>query len=281
MKNVNFHKATKKLKSEGKLRFIGASNHGARFGSTEDMMQKILLSAVDDGRFDLILLVYNFLKTDPGEKIITACKKKNIAVTVMKSNPVGRFYETKERIDKMKKEGLKISPRMSAYYSELEKTARDAESLIKKNNLKSSNEIRDAGIKFILSIKGVDVLKFAFRSFNDVENILKLSGNLLSKNNIEVLNNYARGPAALYCRHACGICESSCPKDVPVNTVMRYNHYFETGGSEKYAMEKYSGLNTNKPDICDNSSAPCESSCPYGLPVKSMLQEADLTLRLT
>ena len=30
-----------------------------------------------------------------------------------------------------------------------------------------------------------------------------------------------------YCHHACGEGESSCPHHVPVNTIMRYNHYFE------------------------------------------------------
>ena len=45
-----------------------------------------------------------------------------------------------------------------------------------------------------------------------------------------------------YCRHACGECEPQCPYGVPVNTIMRYNHYFMGQGKEKAAMLMYKML---------------------------------------
>ena len=280
IKNEGFHTAVKKLKSEGKLRFTGVSNHGARFGRTEDVMEEVLMGAVNDGRFDLLLIVYNFLKTDPGEKIMAACKKKDIAVTIMKSNPIGRYYAMKERIEKLKEEGKEVDKRTLNYFNRLQDTAARSETFIKKHNLQNSDEIRDAALQFVLNNPNVNVLNLAFRSFDDIEKMLSLSGRNLTGNEQKQLEKYAEGAADLYCRHACGICEQSCPENIPVNTIFRYNHYFETNGSEKYAMEKYAKLTSTKPDVCNNCSGICESSCPYNLPVKGLLQLADRNLRL-
>ena len=82
-----------------------------------------------------------------------------------------------------------------------------------------------------------------------------------------ILAAYKEECGELYCRHACGICESSCPHHVPVNTIMRYNHYFEAQGSEKFAMEKYAQLETSKADHCRNCAGWCQTSCPYGVPI--------------
>ncbi|MEN8221829.1 MAG: aldo/keto reductase [Acidobacteriota bacterium] len=280
LKNEGFHDAVKKLKTEGKLKFTGVSNHGARFGRAKDVMEEVLTGAVDDGRFDLLLIVYNFLKTDPGEKIMSAAKKKNIAVTIMKSNPVGRYYDMKEKIEKLKEEGKEIDQRTQNYFDRMKDTAARSETFIKKNNLQNSDEIRNAALQFVLDNENVNVLNIAFRSFDDIEKMLSLSGRNFTGKEKKQLNKYEEGAANLYCRHACGICEQSCPENIPVNTILRYNHYFNANGSEKYAMEKYAHLSGNKPEVCSTCSGYCETSCPYDLPVKGLLQLADQNLRL-
>ncbi len=280
LENKGFHTAVKKLRSEGKLRFTGVSNHGARFGRSQDVMEEVLMGAVKDGRFDLLLIVYNFLKTDPGEKIMAACKKKNIAVTIMKSNPVARYYDLKERIEKLKGEGKKVDQRTLNYFNSMKDSASKTEEFAKKNNLQNRDEIRNAALQFVLDNENVNVLNIAFRNFDDIEKMLSLSGKKLTGNELKKLNNYADSGGNLYCRHACGICESSCPENIPVNTILRYNHYFDTNGSEKYAMEKYAKLTAIKPDACNDCSGHCESACPYNLPVKGLLQLADQNLKL-
>lgn len=280
LKNKNFHLAVKKLKAEGKLRFTGVSNHGTRFGRSEDVMKKVLMGAIDDGRFDVLLVVYNFLKRDPGEKILEACKKKNIGVTIMKSNPVGRYFDIKERIEQLKKEGKEIDTRTKNYYDRLKETASRAEFFIKKHNLENSEEIRDAALKFVLNNPNVSVLNLAFNNFDDIEKMLILSGTKLSRTEKHKLNYYAHGLSELYCRHGCGICESSCPENIPVNTIMRYNHYFDANGSEKFAMQKYAGLSGLNSDACKKCSGICERSCPFNVPVKGLLILADHRLTL-
>ncbi|MCK4890157.1 MAG: aldo/keto reductase [Candidatus Aminicenantes bacterium] len=280
LKNEGFHNAVKKLKSERKLRFTGVSNHGARHGRAEDVMEEVLMGAVNDGRFDLLLIVYNFLKRDPGEKIMAAAKKKNIGITIMKSNPVARYYDLKERIEKLKEEGKEVNQRTLIYFNSMKESAVKTEEFAKKNNLRNSDEIRNSALQFVLDNENVNVLNIAFRNFDDIEKMISLSGKSLTGNEQNKLDLYTESAGNLYCRHACGICEQSCPENIPVNTILRYNHYFDANGSEKYAMEKYAKLNTTKPDACNNCSGYCEASCPHNLPVKGLLQLADRNLKL-
>lgn len=277
-----FHQAAKHLKKEGKLKFLGASNHGARFREgVEDVMEKSLTTAAEDGRFDVLLLVYNFLKQDAGQKIMDTAKKNNVATTIMKSDPVGRYYEMQARVEEMKKDGKEPDPRTARYLERMSETAKQADDFIKKNKLDNPVEIRQAALRFVLNEPKVDVLTLAFSSFEDVENMLKLSGSRLSSKDKKKLAAYQRGCSSLYCRHACGICESSCPYLVPVNTIMRYNHYFDAHNSEKYAMEKYAALSLSNSLSCQNCSGHCEKACPYGVPVQSMVMMAHRQLTLT
>jgi predicted aldo/keto reductase-like oxidoreductase len=95
-----------------------------------------------------------------------------------------------------------------------------------------------------------------------------------------ILAAYKEHCGRLYCRHACGLCEPSCPSHVPVNTIMRYNHYFEAQGSEKFAMEKYARLNAPKADRCRDCTGFCQTACPYGVPIQGLLNIAHARLTL-
>ncbi|MFP4488260.1 MAG: hypothetical protein ACLFN1_03050 [Bacteroidales bacterium] len=41
------------------------------------------------------------------------------------------------------------------------------------------------------------------------------------------------------CRIGCDKCESACPHNIPVNTILRYNYYYMPKKREKYAMSLY------------------------------------------
>ena len=280
LKDENFHKGMDQLKKEGKVRFIGVANHGSRFQNQGDSMEKVLLAAVDDGRFDLLLIVYNFIQREAGEKVLDAAVKKNIATTIMKSDPLGRYFEMKERIEQMKKNGEEIDDRSKSYMARMEDTAKQAEAFLKKNNLQDPGEIKAAALKFVLENPKVNTLNLAFNNFDDVQSLLKLSGAGMEPEEKSLLAGVEQECGRLYCRHACGVCESACPDQVPVNTIMRYQHYFETNGSEKFAMEKYAHLDCSKADLCRNCQGLCERACPYGVPIQGLLNLAHAQLSL-
>jgi predicted aldo/keto reductase-like oxidoreductase len=151
---------------------------------------------------------------------------------------------------------------------------------VKQFKLDNPGDISEAAVRFVLNNPHINVLNLAFKTFDDVEKYLKLSGSRLSMLDKKKLAGYQESMGQLYCRHACGICESQCPHNVPVNTIMRYNHYFEVNGSEKYAMEKYLNLESAKADRCATCTGHCESACPYNVPAQSLLAMAHSQLTL-
>jgi predicted aldo/keto reductase-like oxidoreductase len=61
---------------------------------------------------------------------------------------------------------------------------------------------------------------------------------------------------------------------------MRYNHYFEAQGCEKYAMEKYAQLPVKKAETCQTCTGECEAACPYHVPIQALLVMAHQRLTL-
>ncbi len=281
LKTPEFHEAMTELKSEGRVRFLGVCNHGTKWASTlEPAMDKILMAAAEDGRFDVMLLVYNYVAREMGEKVLQACSEKNIGTTLMKTNPVGRYLELKSQADALESEGGKVDAGLSGRIAKYKENADKAESFLERNNLKSMNDVRDAAIGFALNNKKVNTVCLSFMNFDYVNAYLKLSGRRFSEADDEMLSAFAESCGSLYCRHACGRCEPSCPHGVPVNSIMRYNHYFEAQGSEKHAMTKYAGLPTTKADKCSGCEGPCEAACPYDVPIQTMLVLAHRRLTL-
>ncbi|MFB0566898.1 MAG: aldo/keto reductase [Candidatus Aminicenantaceae bacterium] len=289
LKNEGFHAATEQLKKENRLKFVGVSHHGSQlwWRDSKEPMEKILLAAAEDGRFDVVLLAYNFLKEDMSERVLEACSQKNIGTTLMKVNPIRSYNEMKEWLEKNRKrediirraaeEGVSIED----VERRMKKKVENAQEFIKQHNLKSDKEIRDAAIRFVLSNPNVNTVCYTLQNYSEAREFLKLSGSRLTTRDKELLTSYSRECGSLYCRHACGLCEHACPHQVPVNTIMRYDHYFVAQGREKHAMAEYAALRSTKADICQSCSGYCESACPYGVPVQVLLATAHQTLTLT
>ena len=280
VKIEGFHAAMEQLKKEGRLRHVGISNHGSNHVLvTKDSMQKVLTAAAMDGRFDVFLMAYNFIQEDKGAEVLKLCKEKNIGATLMKVNFVGNLPRIRDAVAKLKAENKPIPEYYPPLITKLEEKEKKARWFIDKYKLDDAKKLRDAAIKFALSNPNVSTVCCSFRSFDDLDGFLPLSGTKLDGIEKEKLSLYKEGCGSLYCRHACGICETSCPHGVPVNTIMRYNHYFQAQGKEKYAMKNYARLST-KADLCADCKGHCESACPYDVPIYGLLNIAHKTLTL-
>ena len=117
-------------------------------------------------------------------------------------------------------------------------------------------------------------------TYDDLDRFARLSGTGLRDWDKAKLSAYRQGCGQLYCRHACGECETSCPQGVPVNTIMRYNHYFLAQRREKEAMTRYNAIPGPRADVCGGCPGYCEKACPYGVPIQGMLILADRQLSL-
>jgi predicted aldo/keto reductase-like oxidoreductase len=280
LKCEGYHEATGQLKKEGKIRFTGVSHHGSQWVLAEpkEPMEKILLNAAEDGRFDVMLLAYNFLKEDQSERVLEVCAQKKIGTTLMKTNPIRSYNMLKEWLERARtSRGKELTEEDRKNLARAEKKVEKSQEFIKRYNLKSDREIRDAAIKFCLSNPRVNTVCLTVLNYQQAQDYLRLSGSRLDERGSSLLAAYKNDCGSLYCRHACGLCESSCPNQVPVNTVMRYDHYFVSQGREKHAMTQYAALR-RQADSCQSCPGYCESACPYGLPLRALLLAAHQTL---
>jgi predicted aldo/keto reductase-like oxidoreductase len=263
-KCAGFHEAMDQLKREGRIRFVGLSSHGTQKASQSRDWDQVLPSAVNDGRFDVFLLIYNFIARDLAEKVLETCTEKGIGVTLMKTNPVNHYQ-------------WGIGEEDGSYLSKLKD---DTDDFAEKYELKNAGEIRDAAIRFVLSNKHAHSVCVSFHNFDEVKAYLLLSGGRLTEADSEKLAAYELKRGHFYCRHDCGACEPHCPDNVPVNTIMRFNHYFEAQGREKHALVEYAKLETPRADLCRNCVGYCEQACPHHVPIRGLLTRAHESLSL-
>ncbi|MBN2432373.1 MAG: aldo/keto reductase [Acidobacteria bacterium] len=276
-----FHEAMRELKSEGRVRYLGVSNHGSNwYRDPEETMQKVLTAAAEDGRFDVFLMAYNYVQQDMGAEVLELCRRKNIGTTLMKTNPVGQYHLVKTRVERLEKEGKEVHPLFRSGLDRLKQKVEAAQEFIQKYNLNNPAEIRAAALRFCLSNSNVSTVCIGFRNFEQVDEYMALSGSRLEPVDEKKLSAFSRSGAMFYCRHACAQCESSCPHAVPVNKIMRYNHYFDAQGREKEAMAKYQRLDAAKADLCRDCDGYCEAACPYGIPIQGLLNLAHRRLTL-
>jgi predicted aldo/keto reductase-like oxidoreductase len=281
LKTAGFHSAMDQLKKEGRIRSVGVANHGSFwFLDPAENMESVLLTAADDGRFDLMMMAYNFLRMDGSEKVLEVCRKKNIGTALMKTKPVTTYYNLKSRIEELKKEGKEINELYVKGLERYQEKAKKAEAFLQRHNLTNPEEIISASVRFVLSNPDVGTVCCSMRNFDDLERFVSLSGTRLTDDDPGKLLAFQKNCGDLYCRHACGLCEPHCPRQVPVNTIMRFDHYFATQGREKEAMRYYAAISGNRADLCKECSGLCEQACPYQVPIQAMLTMAHEHLSL-
>ncbi len=282
-----FHAATDRLKADGRLRFIGITSHGPE-SDDQDEMPDVLCAAAEDGRFDVMLLVYGFLNKEEGERILAACKQKNVGATGMKCAP-GRMelppamdpenpsppYQA--AIDRMTDRGMtreEAVDRILNWYAEVDQQIKDMQPFLQEHGIKSQDELRSKSIQWVLQNPDLHTICVSMYTFDDLDRFLALSGTKLSRADTGFFQGSKYALGSHYCRHSCVGCASSCPHGVPVSTIMRYAYYFTGQGREKYAMQKYARLGRwarADATACLGCSAPCRGACPHGVNIQASL----------
>ncbi len=276
IKDEAFHAGMEQLKKEGKVRHVGVSCHGNSWAyDLEENLEKILLTAVDDGRFDVILLAYSFVNSDIAEKVLDVCDQKDIATIIMKSNPVQIYGLMEDKVAKLKEEGKEIDDYTNAFYEKYKIMHGQAQEFFSKYIIEGDTDLQAAASKFVLSNKKAHTTIWDFRNFNDVQQMLSLSGQSLTKKDDLVLRKYQEHFGHLTCKIGCNECESACPHQMPINKIMRYNYYFSVKQQEKRAMTKFARLQSKKPsEVCANCEGYCEKACPHGVETRPLLAAA-------
>jgi hypothetical protein len=232
------HEAFDRLREAGKVRFLGVSSH------TPDL-ETVMRHAVESGRFDVIMVAYNFANWPDLGTIFARAHERGVGVVAMKT--------------------LK-----GAHHSHLAGfTPSERESFAQ------------AAFKWVLSNDDVSGLVVSISRFEQVDEYLFASGKAPTPGDVALLQRYDGLVARTYCRPGCGACLSHCPHDVPVDDVLRYRMYFEGYGREKEAMRLYAALDPGRrADRCASCDAPCAKACPFQIPIRERMAEADRMLSL-
>lgn len=275
LKEENYHAAMKQLKAEGRIRYTGVSCHGsAHLADPEESIDKVLLAAVDDGRFDVFLMTYNFMNAPQADLVLDACEKKGIGTAIMKSNPVMIYEILDGYIKKFEEKGDTVPEYYVTFHDKYLKQNEYAKEYFSKYDIHDNDELSKAAQLFVLSNVKAQTTCFDCRNLADAEWILKLSGKKLDSLHAGLLDHYRENFGYLNCRIGCNLCETACPNKIPINTIMRYNYYYQKKGDQKHAMELYKKLNSPKPELCETCPGYCEDACPYGVAAKGLLAMA-------
>jgi hypothetical protein len=234
----NLHEAFDRLRQAGKVRFLGVSSH------TPDL-ETVMRHAVESGRFDVIMVAYNFRNWPDLGAIFRDARERGVGVVAMKT--------------------LK-----GAHHTRLaEFTPTERESFAQ------------AAFKWVLSNPDVSGLVVSISRFEQIDEYLFASGKSPTADDVALLEKYDPLVSRIYCRPGCGACLDHCPYQVPIDDVLRYRMYFESYGREKEALRLYRALDpARRADRCASCDAPCAKACPFEIPIRERALEADRMLRL-
>lgn len=285
-----FHDACATLKAEGKLKHAGISSHGPR-GDEPDAMDTVLLAAVADGRFDVMLLSYGFVNKDEGERVLAACKDKDVGTTIMKSAtgmievPVFDPEHPSEQVqgwyDYLEGQGAthdeateRIVRHLDSRREEFARSVAESRPFVERHGIRTQEELDRKSYLWVLRNPDAHTICPSMPTFEAIDRMLPLSGTELALAEQELLDEHARAFRTRTCRFSCTECIGACPERLPVNTILRYAYYYQKQGRQKHAMQKYARLGRHNAAVCLECDAPCNGACPHGVQVQDRLFEA-------
>ncbi|MGD8700750.1 MAG: aldo/keto reductase, partial [Gemmatimonadales bacterium] len=223
LSNPAYHAAMDQLKAEGRVRFTGVTYHGPR-GGQDDSMADVLSAAAEDGRFDAMLLVYNFLNHEEGDRIIAACKANNVGTTAMKTAPgVLRFepLDPDNLTERQERYLERLMSRGRSRESALERLEAQAQRqkdlyertrpFVERYGVSTDEQLRLSSIHWVLQNPDMHSACIAFTNFDLVDKVIPLSGTELGSAESLMLDEYRFALNDQYCRHGCRECGTSCP----------------------------------------------------------------------
>jgi len=244
LKNPEWYAFAEAAKRQGKIRFSGISGHAGH-------LHECLDYAIDSDGCDVILCAYNFGQ-DPRfyqrflggfdmvarqpelPRILAKAKRREVGAIVMKTLMGARLND------------MRPYEHGGATYSQ-------------------------AAFRWVLSNPNVDGLIVSMTSHEAIDEFLGASGSRrVDAVDHLLLQRYARLNGASYCRHACNLCEDSCPAGVAIADVMRTRMYAVDYQDLRMARAEYAMIEQNAEACLSCSAKPCAAACPHGLTIAEL-----------
>ena len=230
-----FHEAIEEAKQAGKVGHLGLSGHSGG-------LQDVLNGAIDDGRFEVFFIKFDYVSYPDQDEILERAAKKGIGTIVFKTNAGNRQREIKD----LEAGGLSYP---------------------------------QATMKWALTHPEVTSVSVTLTSFAQLREMAAAVGARPTRSEVAMLRRYADEMRDRYCRF-CADCESSCPHGVAIADVNRFWMYFAHYDRRREARQRYAALPQRRSaTACKKCAAPCDAACPFHRPVRAELVEAHRRLK--
>ena len=253
--------AYRRLKAQGRVRFLGASTHDPK-------LHEIVARTVETNLYDLLLVAYN--PTTEGDlygsagwprlpKLLEEAKAKGIAVSTMK---------------------IMIGAVAAGAVSGLGADAVDPNDIVARGKYLGA---RVAASRWVLSNPNVDVVQYTMTGPGTVAAAVETGTTPFVAGDAELARVYHQFATGTGCPIPCSApCRTACPADVAIADVLRYGMYYDHHGLYAQARLEYAGLPPeNRANICLTcESQACLSACPEGVPVSALTRRAHTQLSL-
>ena len=234
----------KEARSEGLVDYIGITSHKPR----------VLIRAIETNEFDTVLVPLNVVTRQALEELIPLAKELDVGVAVMK--PLSA--KTSKLITCL------YRPSLSLLSDEPELNA-----LLGQDNASMVH----SALNFVLS-QDVSVAVTGFKSVEEVETASQV-GNEYRELTSDKQEQFTVQFGDQHCRD-CGLC-LPCPQNIDIAAVLRFHTLYAAYGLKNWAKKLYSGLEVDAAECTECGE--CEPKCPYGLPIVSMLKDAQTCMQ--
>jgi predicted aldo/keto reductase-like oxidoreductase len=249
LQNPEWYEFAERAKQQGKIRATGMSGHAGR-------LLECLDYALETDRVDAILVAYNFGQ-DP------AFYQRFTQRFTRSFDSIARQPDLPRALQQAKAQGVGVIAMKTLMGARLN-DMRPFE--------KGGATFAQAAFRWVLSNPHVDALIISMTSPALIDEYLGASGwRSAARDDLPLLQRYARMHGDAYCRHACNDCENACPYDVPIADVLRTRMYAQDYGDLKLARSEYARLGAGAAPCLTCAHQVCAGACTHGLAINTLL----------
>jgi predicted aldo/keto reductase-like oxidoreductase len=246
--NKDIQNWAEKAKSQGKIRYFGFSTH--------KNMENCLADGAKLGWIDGIMATYNYrlMHIDRMKKAVDACVESGIGLIAMKTQ----------------------AALVANLFSDLGKETDAA--------LKLNQQFIDKGFTTEQAkLKSVWQNPAIVSICSHMPNMRLLQANVaaainntaLSRNDRQLMEQYARATSCGYCTGCAEICEQAVANPIPISDIMRYLMYYCNYGNQQQAIRHFNELPFDiRRRITQVNYSRAEQICPQRMPIGQLMRQA-------
>jgi aryl-alcohol dehydrogenase-like predicted oxidoreductase len=241
--NAEWLRAAEDLKKQGKIRFVGISEHARP--------AEVLKLAAAGGRYDVAMVAFSLVKGEWGslgrsdtqtmDPALKAAREKDLGVVAIKAALRAEEIVAKVSDPTLKKKGY------SAY---------------------------QLCYRYVLSVPGVHAVTCGMTTLAHVAENVAVPSIELAARDVDHLRQVA---AASGVCGFCGTCLDACPGGVAIQDILRFHGYW-THGRRAAARAEYAALSPPQQVATCRDCGRCEAACPGRVRIRLRLREAHAAL---